>query len=189
MADLPVERTTAGHKAFAVCSLDYFGHVNYVEGRSTKKAWGLLFTCMSSRSVLVEVETSLSLKDFMLAFRRFNDAWGKVEVIFSDNGSSFQAASKALPDLLKSPELRNSLREKDIRWEFIPPYAPAQGGTWESMVKQVKRILQRTLETATHKPSLMELITFCSNAVRVVNERPLTALSGDPRDFAVVTPA
>ena len=57
------------------------------------------------------------------------------------------------------------------------------------MVKQVKRILQRTLETAAYKPSLMELITFCSNAVRVVNERPLTALSDDPRDFAVVTPA
>ena len=57
------------------------------------------------------------------------------------------------------------------------------------MAKQVKRILQKTLETATHKPSLMELITFCSNAVRVVNERPLTVLSDDPRDFAVVTPA
>ena len=189
MADLPVERTAAGHKAFAVCGLDYLGHVNYVEGRSTKKAWGLLLTCMSSRSVHVEVVTSLSLKDFLVAFSRFNDVRGKVEVIFLDNGSSFQAASKALPDLLKSPELRNSLREKGIRLEFIPPYAPAQGGSWESMVKQVKRILQRTLETATHKPSLMELITFCSNAVRVVNERPLTALSDDPRDFAVVTPA
>ena len=188
-ADLPVERTTAGHKAFAVCGLDYFGHVNYVEGRSTKKAWGLLFTCMSSRSVHVEVVTSLSLKDFRLAFSRFNDILGKVEVIFLDNGSSFQAAAKALPDLLKSPKLRNSLREKGIRWEFIPPYAPAQGGTWESMVKQVKHILQRILETTTHKPSLMKLITFCSNAVRVVNERPLTALSHDPRDSAVVTPA
>ena len=53
----------------------------------------------------------------------------------------------------------------------------------------VKRILQRTLQTATHKPSLMELITFCSNAVRVVNKRPLTALSNDSRDLAVVTPA
>ena len=188
MADLPVERTTAGHKAFAVYGLDYFGHVNYVEGRSTKKAWGLLFTCMSSRSVHVEVVTSLSLNDFLLVFSRLNDVREKVEVIFSDNGSSFQAASKALPDVLKSPELRNSLREKGIRWEFITPYAPAQGGTWESMVKQVKRILQRTLETATHKPSLMELITFCSNAAWVGNERPLTALSDDPRDFAAMTP-
>ena len=64
MADLPVERTTAGHKAFAVCGLDYCGHVNYVEGRSTKKARGLLFTCMSSRSVHVEVVTSSYLRTF-----------------------------------------------------------------------------------------------------------------------------
>ena len=57
------------------------------------------------------------------------------------------------------------------------------------MVKQVKRILQRTLDITSHKPNLSELITFCSNAVRVINECPITALSEDPRDFAVVTPA
>ena len=146
--------------------------------------------CFSFLSSLVsnKIVTSLSLKDFLLAFSRFNDVRGRVEVIYSDNGSTFQAASEALPKLLHSTELKNSFRGKGIRWEFIPPYAPAQGGTWESMVKQVKRILQRTLDTTTHKPNLSELITFCSNAVRVVNERPITALSEDPRDFAVVTP-
>ena len=138
MADLPGDRISVSHKPFAVCGLDYFGHINYVEGRSTKKAWGLLFTCMASRAVHVEIVTSLSLKDFLLAFSRFNDVRGRVEVIYSDNGSTYQAASKALPKLLHSTELRNSLRGKGIRWEFIPPYAPAQGGTWESMVKQVK---------------------------------------------------
>ena len=35
----------------------------------------------------------------------------------------------------------------------------------------------------------MELITFCSNSVQVVNERPLTAVSGDPKDNTVLTPA
>ena len=57
------------------------------------------------------------------------------------------------------------------------------------MVKQIKIILQRTLAASTHKPNLMELITFCSNAVRVVNERPITAISDDPRDCTAVTPA
>ena len=60
---------------------------------------------------------------------------------------------------------------------------------WEAMVKQIKIILQRTLAASTHKPNLMELITFCSNAVRVVNERPITAISDDPRDCTAVTPA
>ena len=128
MADLPVARTAASHKAFAVCGLDFLGPLNYIEGRSTKKAWGLLFTCMTSRAIHVEIVTSLSLSEFMLAFSRFNDVRGKVEEIYSDNGSTFQAASKALPELLNDPQLRNSLRKKGIRWEFIPAYAPSQGG-------------------------------------------------------------
>ena len=126
MADLPADRISVSHKPFAVCGLDYFGHINYVESRSTKKAWGLLFTCMASRAVHVEIVTSLSLKDFLLAFSRFNDVRGRVEVIYLDNGSTFQAASKALPKLLYSTELRNSLRGKKIRWEFIP-HMPGSG--------------------------------------------------------------
>ena len=33
------------------------------------------------------------------------------------------------------------------------------------------------------------MLTFCNNAVRVINERPFTALSDDHRDFTVVIPA
>ena len=120
MADLPADRISVSHKPFAVCGLDYFGHINYVEGRSTKKAWGLLFTCMVSRAVHVEIVTSLTLKDFLLAFSRFNDVRGRLEVIYSDNGSTFQAASKALPKLLHFTELRNSLRGKRIRGSVGP---------------------------------------------------------------------
>ena len=189
MSDLPFSRTATCHKPFTRSGLDYFGPLNYVEGRSTRKAWGLLFTCMASRAVHVEIVTALTLKEFLLAFSRFNDVRGKIDCIVSDNGTTFQAAAKILPTLLSAPEFRNSLRKKGISWEFIPPYAPAQGGTWEAMVKQFKLILQRTLSATLRKPSLIELITFCSNAVRIVNERPLTPLSDDPKDSIVITPA
>ena len=144
---------------------------------------------MASRAVHVEIVLSLALTNFLMAFSRFTDVCGNVEVIYSDNGSTFQAAAKALPELLKAPELKNALRKRGIKWEFIPPYAPSQAGSWVSMIKQIKLILHRTLDTAAHIPRVMELITFCSNAVRLVNERPITALSEDPRDFTVVTPA
>ena len=111
---------------------------------------------MSLRSVHVEVVTSLSLKDFLLAFSRFNDVRGKVEIIFSDNGSSFQAASKALPDLLKSRELRNSLREKGIRWEFIPPYAPAQGGSCD--IHRLEQYLIKKNGKTMHRLIIVKLI-------------------------------
>ena len=47
------------------------------------------------------------------------------------------------------------------------------------------------LAASTHEldASTHELLTFCSSAMRVVNERPITALSDDHRDFTVVTPA
>ena len=163
--------------------------MSYVVSRSMRKAWSLSFTCMASRAVHVEIVTSLTLKDFLLAFSRFNDVRGKVEVIYLDNGTTFQAAAKSLPKLLHTTELRNASRKKGVLWQFIPPYAPSQGGAWESMEKRFKLILQRILGSSKHIPNLMELITFCSNSVRVVNERPLTAVSSDPRDNTVLTPA
>ena len=57
------------------------------------------------------------------------------------------------------------------------------------MMKQIKLILQRILDSSKHVPNLMELIIFCSNSVQMVNERPLTAVSIDPRDDTVLTPA
>ena len=52
--------------------------MTFVEGRSHRKAWDLLFTCMSSRAVHVELVTSLTLSEFILAFTQFTDLQGPV---------------------------------------------------------------------------------------------------------------
>ena len=48
MADLPAARSSSCQKAFAISGLDYFRHINYVEGRGSKKPWVLLLACMTS---------------------------------------------------------------------------------------------------------------------------------------------
>ena len=131
---------------------------------------------------------SLSLlQSFLLP--RFTDLQGPVSTIYSDNGTTFQAAAKVLPKLLESTELKNSLRKKGINWEFIPPYAPAQGGAWEAMVKQIKHVIANTLEKSQRRPSFVELLTYVGSATKIVNDQPLTPLSDDPRDFTAITPA
>ena len=117
-----------------------------------------------------------------MAFSGFNDVHGKVEVIYSDNDTTFHPAAKTLPKLLLITETRDAFCKKGVLWQFIPPYAPSQGGAWESMVKQFKLILQRILDSFKHIPNLMKLITFCSNSVRMINERPLTAVNSNPRN-------
>jgi len=105
----------------------------------------------------------------------------------SDNASTFCAAAERLPSLLSSPEFHISLRRRGINWVKIPPYDPSQGVSWESMVKLIKQALGRALVDVRRKPTLIELQTFVSDAVRIVNDRPLTSVSSHPNDLAPIT--
>ena len=98
-------------------------------------------------------------------------------IVFSDNGCTFCAASEQLPKLLQSTEFHNALRKSNINWTRIPPYATGQGGSWGRMVKLFKTALFRVLENTRRLPTLIELQTYFSDAVRIVNDRPLTTLS------------
>ena len=57
------------------------------------------------------------------------------------------------------------------------------------MVKLFKKALESVAGEARRKPSLIELQTFTSDAVRIVNDRPLTTLSSRPNDLMPITPS
>ena len=48
------------------------------------------------------------------------------------------------------------------------------------MVKLFKNALGRVIGEARRKPSLIELKSFVSDTVRIVNDRPLTSVSSHP---------
>ena len=100
MTDLSFFRITAVNKPFKFCGTDYFGPILYEQNGSQCKAWGLLFTCLCTHCVHVEVVTELDLNNFILAFSRFINLRGPIDTLFSDNGKSFCAAEKQLPLLL-----------------------------------------------------------------------------------------
>ena len=51
------------------------------------------------------------------------------------------------------------------------------------MVKLFKNALGRVIGEARRNPSLIELQTYVSDAVRIVNDRPLTSVSSQPDDL------
>ena len=57
------------------------------------------------------------------------------------------------------------------------------------MVKQFKIVLSHILDTAVHKPKLVELLTYVGSAVKIVNGKLLVPLNNDFRDFTAITPA
>ena len=189
MGDLPECRLTLSNKPLKFCGMDYLGPYLFREGRSDRKAWFLLMSCLSTRCIHVEVVASLDLNSFVLAFSRFINSRGPVDTIYSDNGSTFRAASDCLPGLLGSTEFQNAMRKSDVNWVRIPPYAPSQGGAWEMMVKLFKKALNQTIESIRRTPNLIELQTFTFDAVRIVNDRPLTTVSDQPNDLTPITPS
>ena len=57
------------------------------------------------------------------------------------------------------------------------------------MVKLFKKALESVAGEARRKPTLEELQTFTSDAVRIVNDWPLTTLSSRPNDLMPITPS
>ena len=69
MAHLPTWRVTATNKPFKFCGVNYCRPFFFCQARSECKAWGLLFTCLCTRCIYVELLISLDLTIFCLHFQ------------------------------------------------------------------------------------------------------------------------
>ena len=57
------------------------------------------------------------------------------------------------------------------------------------MVKLFKKGLNQSIESIRRTPTLIELQTFTNDAVRIINDRPLTTVSDQPNHLAPITPS
>ena len=164
VAPLPALRATRA-PPFSVTGCDYAGPLFCLPN---EKVYILLFTCAVTRAVHLELVDSLSLVDFMLAFRRFAYRRSFPDVIWSDNAKTFKSAAAALATEFgpTSPE-----------WRWITPRSAWWGGFWERMVRTVKSSLKKTL--GKHVLTKVELETLLVEVEACVNSRPLTFVSDD----------
>ena len=155
----------------------------------TQKIWLVLFTCMTTRGIHLELVESLHVDQFMMALRRMIARKGAPKVLWSDNAKTFKRAEKELKSLLlfQTVDMTAQLDTLKIKWQFIPAYAPHYGGAWERMVRTVKEPLRVILGKATL--TMWELYTALTDIEAMVNNRPLTLSSSDAEDWSPVTPA
>jgi hypothetical protein len=195
MADVHRARLGAGLPPFTYASVDYFGPIDVTHGRGTAKRWGVLFTCMVTRAVYVDVAISLSAKDFLMVMRRFVSVYRKPAHMFSDNGTNLTGAERLLRvelERLKGDSvLETELRALGIQWFFQPAQTPHFGGSHESLVRSVKNALYAALDqekAVLRTPSDEVLRTLLFEVAGLLNSRPLTYTSSDPDDFRPLTP-
>ncbi|CAG7717616.1 unnamed protein product, partial [Allacma fusca] len=102
MGVLPQVRVTCTVKPFVYTGMDYFGPISITKGRHHEKRYGVLFPCLSTRAVHVEIAGSLTTDSCICALRRFMARSCHVSEIYSDNRANLRVAYNELAGEIKS---------------------------------------------------------------------------------------
>lgn len=189
MAPLPTVRLTPHVRPFCYTGVDYFGPLLVKQGRSLAKRWVALFTCLTTRAVHLEIVHSLSTQSCVMAIRRFGSRRGFPTDFYSDYGTCFRGASRLLTDQIEAihEDCAATFTNTKTSWHFNPPSAPHMGGSWERMVRSVKKAMEAIAEYPRH-PSDEVLETVVLEAEAIVNSRPLTYVPLDDDQQEALTP-
>ncbi|XP_011859360.1 PREDICTED: uncharacterized protein LOC105556857 [Vollenhovia emeryi] len=194
MGSLPPARIIPA-RPFLRTGIDYAGPIQIRtskgRGHRAHKAFIAVFICLVSKAVHLEVVSDYTTEAFLAALRRFTSRRGLCSDIYSDCGTNFVGADRALRELLRasSPDgrrLAHDAATQGIRWHFNPPAAPNFGGLWEAAVKSTKFHLRRVIGETTL--TYEEMSTFLAQVEACLNSRPIQALSDDPDDLSPLTP-
>jgi len=189
MGLLPPARLNSYIRPFTSLGMDFFGPINIRCGKKKEKRYGVLFTCMSTRAIHLELASSLTADSCIMAILRMISRRGFPLEIFCDNGTNLKGAEKELKEaykVLDTEKLQLFTSTKNIKWRFNPPGAPHMGGVWERLIRSVKTTMKNILKD--HSPTEEVLKTVLTEAESIVNSRPLTFVSLDHEDAEALTP-
>ncbi|XP_059356924.1 uncharacterized protein LOC132095850 [Carassius carassius] len=193
MSALPSDRVSVD-PPFTHTGLDVFGPFTVVTRKTRghnaeNKRWAVVFSCLNTRAVHLEVVESLSASSFICALCRFLAVRGPVKHFRSDRGTNFIGAVKELQIDSSGSELKGFLQNQGCMWTFNAPHSSQMGGVWERMIGIARRILEALLMKTPTRLMHEVLTTLMAEVMAIMNSRPLTPISSDAGMPQVLSPA
>lgn len=144
MTALPPERSEIS-RPFTHTGIDFAGpfDVKSYSDRACRISKGnvCVFVCFSTKTIHLEATSDLSTQSFLAAFSRFISRRGCPLHLYSDNGTTFNGASRVIArEFIQSSQqciLANHAHQ-NISWHFPPAGTPHMGGLWKAGVKSFK---------------------------------------------------
>lgn len=188
MADLPPARLRLHKPAFYSTGVDCFGPYEVKIGRRSEKRWGILFKCMTTRAVYIDLLCSIDADSYLMALRRFVARRGKPFELLSDRGTNFRGGERELKEAFTAlqPEVQAQLASQQIQFAFNPPSAPHFGGCWEREIRSLKQALRATLGAQSVTEEVLRTVLI--EIEGILNSKPLGYTSSDIADPDPVTP-
>ena len=190
MANLPLLRLAPQTPLFHLTACDYFGPYKVKIGRTkTTEHYGVIFTCLNTKALHLELAVDLSTMESMQVLRRFFAIRGYPVVMLSNNGSQMVGAARELRERVKNldaDQLRDFWTEKGIQWVFTTLAAPHQNGCAEALVKSCKNALKKWI--GQQLLTLFKLYTCLLEVRNLVNQHPIGRILINPDDGAFLCP-
>ena len=165
--------------------------VKFHGSRAIHKVWAIVFVCMSTRSVHVELVHKSDADSLLQAITCFLARRPGTKHFVSDNGGNLTKADKVLMQELKeyNKTTVQKLQQDGIKWDFIPVYAPHRGGCWERIIGMIKHHLKAL--AFVHPPHVKTLETILIQVEAILNRQPLCTVSPASNDYEyeALTPA
>lgn len=96
MADLPPGRLRLQKPPFYSTGIDCFGPFHIKIGRCCEKRWGIIFKCLTTRCIHVDLLTFIYTDSFLMALRWFVACHGRPYELLSDQGTNVHGGEREL---------------------------------------------------------------------------------------------
>ena len=132
----------------------------------------------------LELIEDLTTSSCLQAFHRHYSFLSTPHFVLSDNAQTFKCAEKdleALLSLFDSDTVKHAFALKRIEFRYIPACSPQWGGVYERLIGLPKTCLKKVLGRSL--VSFVELYTLLKKIQAILNDRLLTYITSDNRDF------
>ena len=177
---------------WSVIGIDLLGPFDIrgeVNKRSYGKGYGVIFVCLPTTAIYLDIANDYSTNAFLIVFRRFVSLRGYPSVVHSDAGSQLVGASDVLRDICNGwdwEQIMDYSTNGGLQWQFSPGDAPWWNGCCESLTKSVKKSIDFAL--GKQHVTFSELQTVVFEAANLVNERPIGIKPGRCNDNSYLAP-
>ena len=179
--------------AFYMCAVDLFGPLvirDTVKKRTHGKGYGVLFNCLVSRAVYIDLAEGYDVGSFLMVLRRFVSIRGYPRKMISDAGTQLVAAGKELRDVVHSWDwdgIHEFGKTSGMDWETTKSAdAPWENGCSEALIRSTKLCLETAIGSSVMTYSELQTVLF--EVSNLLNERPIGTKNCDPTEGTYLCP-
>ena len=144
MAPLPALRLKSS-PVWNFSMLDLFGPINvkdFVNQRTTRKTWGVIITCLTTRACQAYLAESFSTDHLLCVLRKHEARNGSPAEYFADLGKQIVGADRMLTEAVDNLDKNTIVKvtsARGVKFNFGTPYFPEGQGAVERLVQEIKK--------------------------------------------------